>query len=274
MTTFFKGIAGKILVLAASLAMIGVNTLAMFPIIGGKTTGAISDAYPNLFTPIGSTFSIWGLIYLALLLFAIFQFGADAKHTDEAGVQALARVRLLYTLSCLINIAWLFLWQFNQIPFTLVFMLGLLFCLIAIMRTLNRIRVHGALGFILKAAFGLYLGWITVATIANVTVLLVYFGWNGGGLAPQWWTVGVLAVGALIGCSATVYFKNPAYGLVLLWAFWGILQQHLASGIFAGQYPAIITTLFICMALFVVVSIAATVLALRQRKLPPKGGVS
>ncbi len=271
MMTFFKGLLGKIVVLVASLAMMGVNALAMFPIIGGRTTQAISDAYPNLFTPIGSTFSIWGLIYLALLLFAIFQFGKDEKHTNEEGVQALARVRLLYTISCVLNIAWLFLWQFNQIPFTVVLMLGLLLCLIAIMRTLNKVRVQGLLGFLLKAAFGLYLGWITVATIANITVFLVYLGWNGGGLAPQWWTVGILAVGTLIGCSATVYFKNPAYGLVLLWAFWGILQQHLPSGIFAGQYPAIITTLVICMVLFVIDTLVATVLALRQRKLAPQG---
>lgn len=264
MTTLFKNKAGKLIVLVATVCMIGVNVLATFPIINGKTTQAVSDAYPNLFTPVGSTFSIWGIIYLALLIFALLQLGTDAKYTNEKGIQSLAKIRLVYTLSCLFNIIWLFLWQYELIPATVLFMLGLLLCLILIMLTIKKTDVHGVLGFFLRIAFGLYLGWITVATIANITVFLVSIGWEGGGIAPQWWMVGILIVAALIGCSTLFVFKNTAYGLVLLWAFWGILQQHLSSGIFAGQYTAIVVTVIICMVLFFIDTVLVTFMGLKK----------
>ena len=256
----------RIIVIAATVVMIAVNGLAGFPIINGVSTAQISDMYPNLFTPAGLTFSIWGVIYLFLLVFSIMQLRQGRSFFKEKEAKALDKIRLLYSVSCGINIAWLLFWQYNLIGPTVLLMLALLVCLILIMLTIRTLPPGGgAFWIVLKAAFGFYLGWITVATIANITVFLVSIHWNGFGIAPEIITIVILAVGALIGCVATVWYKNTAYGLVLLWAYYGVLLQHNANGIHKGQYPAIITTLYVCLALFAICTILSVVFSLKKK---------
>ena len=257
-----------IVVVLATLLMIGVNVLAGFPIINGMTTAQISDLYPNLFTPAGQTFAIWGIIYLALLVFSIAQLVLGKFQPGSNDANRFKQIRILYTVSCVINILWLLLWQYNLIGPTVLLMLVLLVCLILIMLNIRSLEAGGPLRFISKMAFGFYLGWITVATIANITVFLVSIHWDGFGISPQLITMVILVVGALIGSSATLSFKNPAYGLVLLWAYYGVLIQHLPSGIHKGQYPAIITTLYVCLVLFAICTILSILLAFKGKKVP------
>ena len=106
-----------------------------------------------------------------------------------------------------------------------------------------------------------YFGWITVATIANATVLLVSTGWNGFGLPEATWTIVILAVGALIGVATLLRFQDIAYGLVLIWAYAGILIKHTSASGFSNQYPGVIVAVNICLALF----IAAVVLVLSRK---------
>lgn len=264
MEKLFERRAGRILVLGATLVMIVVNLLATMPILNGKTTKEISDAYPNLFTPVGMTFSIWGLIYLGLLIFTVLQLSWAEKRLDATGKPLMARLRLFYTLSCLANATWLLLWQYNQIAFSVALMIGLLLSLIASMLTIEKMKADRGLTLLLKGCFGLYLGWITVATIANIAVFLVSIGFQGGPFAPEWWMIATLAVAAIIGSSTIVSFRNPVYGLVLIWGFWGVLQQHLPGGTFDGAYTAIIVSLIACMVLFFVDSVVVSVLAIKK----------
>lgn len=196
-----------------------VNYLANALPLNNQTTAEISDSYPVLFTPAGYVFSIWGLIYLALIWFAVYQ--ALPAQVDNP---RLKKVGWWFSVSNLLNAAWIFSWHYNQLLLSEILMAGLLATLIIIY---NRLEIGK---FILtpferlmsEFPFSLYLGWISVATIANTSILLYDAGWNGFGLSPEFWTILVLAAGALLGILMIRFRNAITYPLVIIWAFMGI----------------------------------------------------
>ncbi len=217
--SFFR----QALTLIATLATITVNGLANALPINGQATGAISDRFEVFFTPAGYVFSIWGVIYLGLIAFSIYQ--ALPAQQDNTALRAIAP---LYWLSSAANIAWIFLWHYNIFPLTLVAMLGLLVSLILIYLRLDiqRTQVSAGMRWAVHLTFSIYLGWITVATIANATALLWLAGWDGFGINPQAWTAIVLAVAVIIAGSVMATRGDTGYALVLVWAFAGIAVKH------------------------------------------------
>jgi len=169
--------------LLAVIVTIGVNGLANALPLNGQTTGEISDRFQVYFVPAGYVFSIWGLIYLGFTAFAVYQ--ALPAQRDNPRLQ---RIGYLFALSCLANIAWLFLWHYEIFLLTLVAMVALLLLLVAIYLRLdiNRVRVNRAERWLVHIPFSIYLGWITVATIANVTSVLDYLNWSGWGISLGW----------------------------------------------------------------------------------------
>jgi hypothetical protein len=234
----------KTLNLIAFLATVAVNALANSLPINGKTTGELSELYPNLFVPAGLTFSIWGLIYLLLAIFAVYQIAAPAANSADV----LLRIGPLFILASAANIGWIFLWHYRRVSASLAVMLVLLASLAAIYLRLGigagaaswrqRLLVH--------LPFSVYLGWITVATIANVTVLLVHVGWNRFGASEELWTVVVLIAAALITLAVLFTRNDLFYALVILWAFLGILIKRRAVDSPPGR--GIMITLGITMA--------------------------
>ena len=101
-----------------------------------------------------------------------------------------------------------------------------------------------------RIPFSAYFGWITVATIANVTAFLVDNGWSGLGVSEVTWTVIMLLVGLVIGGITIWKMENKAYGAVMVWAYLGILIKHISEDGFNGQYPVIILTVGIAMGIF------------------------
>lgn len=238
----------KFLVTIAYIAMVVVNFLANRLPINNRSTGDISDAYPNLFAPAGLTFAIWGLIYLSLLGYVIYQFTRK-----EQGVEALLKkINPLFLGTSLANIAWIFAWHYDYIGLSVLLMIVLLVLLIRIADVLR----GQSLGFLQKLfcwlPFSLYFGWITVALIANVTVFLVSTGWGGFGVPEYMWTNVVLVVGAVIGSFRIWKDSNVAYGLVLIWAYSGIVLKHISDGGFDGQYPSIVLTALACLGLYLI----------------------
>lgn len=222
-------ILGLILVLA-------LNTLANALPINGYNTGELSGRYPNLFVPAGFTFSIWGLLYLLLLGFVVYQFTRPAV---EAGVAR--RIGPWFFLSCLFNASWILAWHYLLPGLSLLIMLALLGSLIAIY-----LRVYGAPGLEAKGArwwvqlpFSLYLGWITVATIANAAAVLVHLGWNGWGIPEPAWTVAVIAVAIGMGLWFTWRQADVFYPLVVVWALVGIIARR-SSEAAEVYYPTIV----------------------------------
>jgi len=234
----------RILTLVAYMVMVGVNFLAMYLPLGGKTTGEISDNYPNLFAPAGYAFSIWGLIYLLLAIYVIYQF----KRGDDI---LAGKVNRIFILNALLNAAWIFAWHYDLIWLSVIFMLGLLWSLIRIADILRKSTLTERDLRLVGLPFSVYFGWITVATIANITVFLVSLGWGGFGLADSFWTVVVLLMGALIGSWRMLKDKFISYGLVLIWAYGAILFKHVSITGFAGQYPSVIVTAVLCITAFI-----------------------
>jgi hypothetical protein len=216
----------QMVAIVAFLVMIVVNGLANALPINGRTTAQVSDSFDVLFVPAGYVFSIWGLIYAALLAFTIYQ----ALPTNREN-PALRRIGWLFVISCAANSAWVFLWHYELFPLTLLVMLALLTTLVAIYLRLDieRARVSTIERWLVQIPFSIYLGWITVATIANATDLLSWLGWDGWGLGAETWVVIMLAAATSIALLVALTRRDVAFLLVLVWAFAGIMVKQSAT---------------------------------------------
>ena len=215
----------------AVLATIVINGLANALPLNGLTTGEISDRFDVYFVPAGYVFSIWGVIYVALVAFAIYQALPGQRDNPR-----LRRVGYLFALSCGANVAWLFFWHYEVFTLTIVAMIALLVLLIAVYLRLGtgRTEVSAAERWLVRLPFSIYLGWVTVATIANATSLLDYLKWGGWGISPELWTVIMLVVATGITAAVTFTRGDVAYGLVIVWAFAGIAVKHTGTPIVSG----------------------------------------
>ena len=195
--------------------MVFVNYLANALPLNGKNTGQISDSYSNLFAPAGLTFAIWGVIYLLLAVYCVIQF--TGPHKDFS-----TEIGWIFAFTCLLNAAWIFAWHFEKLSVSLILMLAFLISLIYINLIIRPLPFG-----IIKAAFGIYLGWICIATIANLTVYLVSLQWQGFGLSQEVWTIVMIAAGFLIASLSLLRLENPFIGLAVVWAFTGIaIKRH------------------------------------------------
>ena len=218
-----KDIVRQVAVVLSTFAVIGVNALASTLPLNDLTTGEISDRFDVFFVPAGYVFAIWGLIYLALIGYSIYQALPSQRENPR-----LRRVGWLYVLSCLANIAWLFLWHYELFALSMVAMVVLLLLLIGIYLSLGtgRTGVSTAETWLARVPFSIYLGWISVATIANATSLLDYLGWNGWGLSAEAWAAIMLVAAAVITLAMSLTRGDVAYVLVIVWAYAGIAVKH------------------------------------------------
>jgi hypothetical protein len=249
--------------LAGFLAIVIVNSLAVILPINNRTTQELSDKYPNLFVPAGLTFSIWGIIYMLLALFIVYQLIAAFK--EKIGERFLfEKIGVVFFISAVLNVGWILAWHYEIVWLSLVIMIALLASLLAIYmrfkigksdaRVSEKVFVH--------IPFSVYLGWITIATIANVTALLVKVGWNKFGLSEQFWTVLVIAVGVFIALAVLFIRNDIFYCLVVDWAFIGILIKRLGDK--AKPAPVVIITIIVGLA---VITIGIIVQKIRSKSL-------
>ena len=231
-------IIGNIVTLVLALI---VNFLSNALPLNGKTAGELSDSYPNLFVPAGYVFAIWGIIYIFLVIFGIYQ--ALPRNQNKSFHEAIS---FYFIISNLANAAWLFLWHYEQVLLSLFAMVVLLLSLIMIYLRLGIgiAETERSEKFSVHMLFSIYLGWITVATVANVTALLVSISWDGFGISEEIWTVIVLIIATIIVLSVLITRKDVAYGLVPVWAFIGILVKQLENSVLvattAGFFAGII----------------------------------
>ncbi|MBI5294674.1 MAG: tryptophan-rich sensory protein [Chloroflexi bacterium] len=215
----------RIAVIVTILATLVVNGLANTLPLNGLNTGQISDRFNVYFVPAGYVFSIWGLIYLALIAFAVFQALPSQRENPR-----LRATGWWISLGGLANSVWIFFWHYEQFPLTLIAMLVLLGTLIVTYLRLGigRTTAPAAETWFARLPFSIYLGWITVATVANVTSLLDYLNWNGFGIAPETWMGIVLATVLVIAVLMNFTRRDIAYTAVILWALAGISVRHAA----------------------------------------------
>jgi hypothetical protein len=231
------------LAVATYLIMVVVNYGADALPLNGIRTGQVADSYPNLFAPAGLTFAIWGVIYLLLAGHVLYQCGLFHESGDRADRSTLLNtVGVYFAISSLANTGWVFAWHYRVIGLSVVLIVVILFCLIAISRAVSAAELTPRERLLVGIPFSVYFGWITVAAVANVTVLLVSLNWDGFGLPDSTWAVMVIAAAMAIGTATMLRNRDIAYGLTLAWAYLGILLKHLSSDGFAGHYPAVIAT--------------------------------
>lgn len=236
-------------------AMVLVNILASTLRLGGVTTAEISAKYQSLFTPAASTFAIWGLIYLLLAVYTMYQLDIF-RRPRGAGFCATELTRQIapwYALSSFANLLWVIAWQYDLIIVSVLLMALLLFSLVQIMRMLCNMRLCLKERLCVRLPFSVYFAWILVAAIANIAVLLVSLNWSGWGISREIWMIIALALGAGLGIAAMILCRNAVFGLVLIWAYGGILKQHASPTGWDLQYPSVVTAILICLLLFVAV---------------------
>lgn len=240
----------NIVMAATYIGMVTVNALANTLPINGVNTGQVSDSYPNLFAPAGITFAIWGVIYLLLAFHTAYQLGMLREGRSTASRNLLQRIGVLFAITSVINGVWIFMWHYRMIPATMILMLALLVCLAAINLLIRRETLTVKEKFFIRLPFSIYFGWITVATIANTVVLLVSLDWDGFGIGDSAWAVFIIATGMLIGTATMLFNKDMAYGLVLIWAYAGILIKHISAAGFNKSHLEVIITVTACLIIF------------------------
>lgn len=216
-----------------------VNTLAVTLPINGYTPGAISALFPNLFVPAGFTFSIWSVIYLLQTGYVIRSASVLEVPGHARNVPLKLRVQLTmpyFIGSSLLNVAWLFAWHYLQIGLSLLIMLALLLTLLALYRNLLKTdtAITGLDRLFLHTGFVVYLGWISVATIANTTALLVYLQWGGWGIEPAYWSTAMLLVALLLAAFMSLYRHEMAFAAVIAWAAFGIYKAQFVNSELVG----------------------------------------
>ena len=253
----------QILNIVGLIGVLIINYLASALPLGGRTTGELSDLYPSLITPAGLTFSIWGVIYLLLIVFAVRQ-ARGLFNSEKPTPGYVEKIGWWFFINCLFNAGWLFAWHFEFLPLSLLIMLGILGTLLVIYEKLGVGRnqeVERSERNWVWPAFSIYMGWITLATIVNVSVVLINANWNGWGLTPEAWTILMLIISVAIGLLILFRRGDLFYNLVLIWAYFGIMQKRMAP---PGDY---VTIAFVALGLMIILIVVNAIVLIRRRKI-------
>lgn len=217
-------------VLAFLLVMVS-NTAANAVPLNGQMTKEISDRFQVYVTPEGYVFAIWGLIYVLLGAFTTWQ--ALPRNREDA---TLRRLGYLPALSGVLNATWIVLFQYNQFVAAWAVIVAFLGTLIAIHLRLweHRDAMHGTPYWTVRAPWSVYIGWLTVATIANTAQMLSSVGFTGFGIDPVLIATVVLAVGIAIAATFVLRYRDVAYALVIVWAYVGVAVKEADVPLVAG----------------------------------------
>lgn len=218
--------------LIAYIVMVFVNGLAEWLPLNGLTTGEISAMYPTRITPAPYAFMIWGLIYGLLLLFVLYQLSAKGQAHPQV-----QQIGPWFIISCMLNAAWIIVWHWLYISASVFVMFALLITLIALyLRTRTGLPPHRSAAYwIISVPFSIYLAWISVAAIVNVSVALSKNGWHGFGWSESTWSVILMLFAALLAVWMGKRYRDPYYLLTTVWALIAISQSQQA-------YPLIVYT--------------------------------
>ncbi|MEY3208362.1 MAG: hypothetical protein RL064_393 [Bacteroidota bacterium] len=211
------------------VSVILVNALANILPINGYNTGQVSGFYPNYFVPAGFTFSIWGIIYLLLFTYAIAFTYYTIKSDKFPKVQAyLNKTNTLFLVTCILNISWIFAWHYLQVELSVLIMLFFLTALCKIFIESNKFvqLLKPIQVFLLITPFTIYLGWISVATIANFTALFVKISWNGFGIEAMYWSGLMIFIAVVLGLLFLFKYSAISFTMVIAWALWGIKARQ------------------------------------------------
>lgn len=217
------------LLLVATLA---VNTLGGLGIINGTSQKEVSDRYPSLITPSSLTFSIWSLIYALLILSIIVML---VKNDDRYYQRAVDSISPLFWLSCVLNMAWIISFSYVLVELSVLFIFALVITLALICQKLLHIQEHRR--WLLPLSFGLYTGWLFIATVVNIAAMLVKLEWDRFSLAEETWAMIILVVAIILVAVVLVRTRNAALPLPIAWAYFGIHQNLVSTDGHNAAHP-------------------------------------
>jgi hypothetical protein len=247
-----NGLARSLLVLIAFLATVAMNAVANLLPLNGRTTGAISDQFRVHITPAGYVFSIWSVIYAGLLAYCIYQLTPAGRRSDRV-----SRIAPAFVVSAVANIAWLGLWHYGYYPWTLAAMLVLLGTLISIYLVLGNSRAaSNAEQWCVDYPFSLYVGWITVATLVNLSVVLEVLDARPFGMTAVTWALWMIVAAGIIGLVVGQRRRDRLYQAVVVWAAVGIALKE-------DQPDMVSTAAAACAAILVIHMLLGAIIARR-----------
>lgn len=223
-----------------------VNTLGAIGLINGLSQKQISDMYLTLLTPSPSTFSIWSVIYTLLILSVIVML---VKKSDPYFQKAVERISVLFWISCLFNIAWIVTFSFVLVEISVLFILGFVITLSVLCQKL--LAIQDRKRWLLPLAFGLYTGWLFIASVVNIAAALVKLNWDGFGISPEIWGIIILVVAVFLVVLVQLSNRNAAFPLPVAWAYFGIFQFLKAPEGFGGKFVLLQTTALAGMAVLI-----------------------
>lgn len=228
------------------VATLGVNALGAFGFINGLSQKDISDRYVTLITPSPSTFSIWSVIY-TLLIISIAVMIIQKK--DGYYQRAVDEITGLFRISCILNMGWIITFSFLQIAISTVLILAFVITLSLI--SLKLLDLQTSRRFLLPLTFGLYTGWLFIATVVNAAAALVQAKWNGFGQSPETWGIIMIIVAVGLIFLVNLKLRNAAFPLPIAWAFLGI-NLFLNSPLgFKGEYKLLPTVALVGMVVLI-----------------------
>lgn len=199
-----------------------VNALGAFGFINGTTQSDVSNEYFTLITPSSTTFSIWSVIYGLLIASLVVMY---LKRDEKYYERVINKITPYFIISCILNMAWIVLFSFVLVELSTLFIFGYAIALALICQQL--MRLHEKNRWLLPLTFGLYTGWLMIATVVNVASSLVKMEWNGFGLSDDIWALIILIVAAALVIGVSLAVKNAALPLSVAWAYFGIYQSLL-----------------------------------------------
>jgi hypothetical protein len=225
---------------------LAINALGAIGLINGLSQKQISDMYVTLITPSPSTFSIWSVIYSLLLISVIVMI---VKKNDPYYDSAVDQITGLFRISCLLNIAWIITFSFVQIELSVLFILGFVITLSLICQKL--MKIHDKKRWLLPLTFGIYTGWLFIATVVNIAAALVKLKWNGFGIANDIWSIIILIVSVILIILVLSRIRNAAFPLPVAWAYFGIFQFLNSPVGFKGEFGLLQVTALAGMAVLI-----------------------
>lgn len=196
-----------------------INTLGAIGLINGLSQKQVSDMYPTLITPAPFTFSIWSVIYSLLLISIIVMI---AKKDDPYYKNAVDSISVLFWISCVLNILWIVAFSFVLIELSAMFIFAFVIVLALICQKLLQIQTGKR--WLLPLTFGLYTGWLIIATVVNIATALVKAKWNGFGISPEVWAIFIIIIAIALVLFILLKTRNAVLPLPIAWAYLGIYQ--------------------------------------------------
>jgi len=232
------------------LVTLCINTLGVLGMINGLSQEAISDMYITLITPSGATFSIWSVIYLLLIASVIMMI---IKKEDPYYQKAIDKITRLFWISCILNVAWIISFSYVLVEISVIWIVAFVIVLSLICKEL--LAIHEANRWLLPVSFGMYTGWLFIATVVNISAALVKMEWNGFGLSVEILSIITLIIAIVLALIVLMKNQNPVFPLPLAWAFYGIYSSLKSPDGFMGKYGSLETVAIIGMFVFILMAL-------------------